>query len=90
MFLFIVAAFVLLAWRTEVNASKIRDSNRLVCENRNSTTERLNDLYVGLIDIERDNPFSEQGPDQAEIIDRRIVLYRDARADLILLQPICE
>ncbi len=83
MFLFIVSAFVLLAWRSEINANNIKNNNNeqleqqqyRQCQERNENIDRSNDLYEGLIWIERKNPFATQSKEALATIQNRIQLY---------------
>ncbi len=83
MFLFVVIAFTLLAYRSEVNADNIKENNTKQleqdqysqCLNRNENIERSNNLYEGLIWIERKNPFASQSKEAFATIQSRIQLY---------------
>ncbi len=83
LFLFIVTVFVLLAYRSEVNADNIKKNNNeqleeqqyRQCEERNENIDRSNDLYEGLIWIERKNPFATQSKEALATIQNRIQLY---------------
>ncbi len=85
MFLFVVSAFLLLAWRSEINADNIKENSTVLlereqfsqCQERNANTMRSNTLYEGLISIEKKNPFAEQSRQAAATIQRRIELYSD-------------
>lgn len=53
------------------------------CLRRVDNVHRLNRLYSGLIDIERNNPFRFTSP---STVERRIELFRQAQ----LTPPVCE
>lgn len=79
---FVVAVALLLAWRSQVNTNGIKDNARLIvqnqydqCQARNANIAKLNNLYGGLVKIERHNPFVKQGPAAAATVQRRIELY---------------
>ena len=61
--------------RTHVNTARIERDAYEVCQVRNRNVERLNILYRGLAEIERDNPYQSTSP---ETIQRRVDLYRSA------------
>lgn len=65
MFLFIVAAFVVLAYRTEYNSGRIDDLIRVECEARNVNAARSNAVIDTAIDAETRKP----KPDQQRIKD---------------------
>ncbi len=75
LFALLVVAFLLLAYRSEVNAHNIERDAYDTCRARNVNVERATQLYEGLIAIEKDNPFVSTSP---STIHRRIQLYRDA------------
>lgn len=84
---FVVAAFLLLTWRTEVQDDSIRKTalhQRLyeyrACGIRNDNIERLNKFYAGMSEIERRNPYQAISP---ETIAQRIRLYQGAQLTVV-------
>ena len=73
-----VAALVLLGVRVNANSHRIEVNGYDNCLIRNKNVTRLNDLYAGIIAIERANPFAKTSP---ETIKARIDLYTAARLD---------
>lgn len=88
--IFILFMFLLLAWRSEVNAGHIRDGvhqaerNRYdECLGRNANLVKLNALYSGLVKIERKNPFVNQSAAAAKTVQRRIDLYTSNKLTVV-------
>lgn len=80
---FVVASFVTLAWRNEVQDDKVNaliaqkaEDDYASCLARRANVERLNTLYAGLVDIERRNPFRFTSP---ETIRDRVGLFTAAQ-----------
>lgn len=92
LYVFTLAMFILLGIRSEVLSDRTQhNSDRLdrtayaECTARAENVRRSNLLYDGLIDIERHNPFAQQGAAAAKTIERRIALYTDNK----LVVPDC-
>src|SRR5207342_2546795 len=88
-YLFVVVAFITLAWRNEVQDDKVNalieqkaQDDYHACIARVANVERLNTLYAGLIRIEADNPFRFTSP---QTIHDRIALFTQAQ----LVPPDC-
>lgn len=84
LYFIMLAIFILLAIRSEINtreiddqADEIRNTQFLICEARNLNVERTNTLYEGLIKVEQKNRVSTQSPREAKTIQKRIDLYRE-------------
>lgn len=85
--IFVVTAFLLLTWRTEVQDENIRQTaldQRLyeyqACGIRNDNIRRLNEFYAGMTKIERQNPYQATSP---ETIAERIRLYQGAQLTVV-------
>lgn len=73
-FLFIVlfASFVLLAYRTEVNAGALRGYIHEACENRNARVAAYNEGRKVLIKVIMDDPNGNIPPDQRAAVQKRL------------------
>jgi hypothetical protein len=85
---FVLFAFMLLAWRSEVNASRIdRNTDRITetqirsCESGREILRNFNDFQDEQIRIERSNPFIDD-----TIRNQRIAAYQRAKIDPL---PVC-
>lgn len=72
---FLTLIFVWLSIRQEATNRDIRQGNYHMCLQRNINVERINDFNIGMIDIERHNPFIATSP---ATIQARIQLYTKA------------
>ncbi len=76
MFLFVVAAFILLAWRTEINADRIGNNTRLICESVNMSGTNANTVIdTNRIVIAKIEGFT--GAEKKSLIDN----YRNAKTE---------
>lgn len=85
---FVLFAFLLLAWRSEVNSGRINDSNRAITVTQRATCEsglaiitKFNAQQDILADIERTNQFIDD-----PLREARIKAYEDVR---VIPLPIC-
>lgn len=68
--LFAIVAFLLLAYRSEVNARQISDNNRLACQAGLTIILQSNAQQAALADMERADPYGSAA---------RIKVYQDGR-----------
>lgn len=82
LFLFTVLAFATVAIRQERQANEIENNAYQFCLGRVANVDRTNRLYLGLIAIERANPYRVVSP---STIERRVRLFQSA----MLTPPSC-